>query len=52
LPEQGRPIRGQQAMRQVLRMHRWRGNGEAMSGRSRVRSLESQGQQVRPRLQR
>lgn len=39
-------------MRQILRMHRRPGNGEAMPGRSRVRSLESQGQQVRSRLQR
>jgi len=39
-------------MRQVLRMHRRRGKGEAVSGWSRVRSFESQGQQMRPCLQR
>lgn len=39
-------------MRQILRMYRRPGSGEAVPGRPRVRSFESQGQQVRPRLQR
>lgn len=50
--QEERPVRGPGAMRQVLRVQRRRGHDETVSGRTRLRPAEQEGEQMRSAVQR